>query len=492
MVRKMEKPEKIGDQADWPSPVEMDVNELKLDKRNFRIDFTDLDEGHTEDYRVVAEVVEKLFDEEEITEMAKEIVSFGRLYPHENLLAIKENGHNIVLEGNRRLLAIKCILDRKLVPKKHRTEFEREIGRVPDEVLASIRKIRVVFVPSRDATLRLIADKHSELSYKKWGLISQWRLIRERFTILGKDVDTVAESLGAERSTVVKSIKFSNLIDYIRSLSYWDDEGLRETINKNRLEPTRMTRALQYSDVVKALCILYDDIFSVSHSSEITQEKFDFVLSRFARASLTDSWDENITTRSSKEEVVSLIEKWKSEYDAIHQRNGAKEGGGSPTGEREDRAGGKKRGRKKGSEKYFRSLECAVSNPRLARLTEELSGINVTSFPAAAVMLTRALLETSLLFQIDAKGLTKKLKSGCKGGRCDLDTVISFTITNASALFKDKGIADSLHYLQGKGGHRRYMNDIVHGKWTDPAPAHVEAIAGDIRELLRAILNGDA
>ena len=53
-------------------------------------------------------------------------------------------------------------------------------------------------------------------------------------------------------------------------------------------------------------------------------------------------------------------------------------------------------------------------------------------------------------------------------------------------------MANPLRFLQGTGGHRAYMNDVVHGNWVEPTPAAVEAIAGDVRELIRAILSGAA
>ena len=118
--------------------------------------------------------------------------------------------------------------------------------------------------------------------------------------------------------------------------------------------------------------------------------------------------------------------------------------------------------------------------------------MNVSSFPAATIMLTRALIESCLLFQIESKGMVKQLRTRCQDGICSLEDVIKFAITNADKLFADKSITGPLRYLQGKGGHRKFMNDVVHGNWVDPAPSHVEAIAGDVREILRAILNGTA
>lgn len=57
--------------------------------------------------------------------MAEDIVSSGGLNSRENLLVVQENGLNIVLEGNRRLLAINSILNPKLVQSSKITKIDR-------------------------------------------------------------------------------------------------------------------------------------------------------------------------------------------------------------------------------------------------------------------------------------------------------------------------------------------------------------------------------
>ena len=93
------------------------VEDLKLDMNNFRID-----RGESNDWK---QIMLKLFDEEDIIEMAEDIISSGGLNPHENMLVVKEGGFNIVLEGNRRLLAIKSILHPHIVPDNYEAIFKK-------------------------------------------------------------------------------------------------------------------------------------------------------------------------------------------------------------------------------------------------------------------------------------------------------------------------------------------------------------------------------
>ena len=135
----------------------IDIDDLRLNKENFRI--------HFKTARDEAGVVRRLFQEEDIVGMASDIISYGGLYPHENLLAVKESEKIIVLEGNRRTLAIKCLLNQSLVPDEYKQEFREKTGELTEALKNSIRKVSVAFVPSRQAALRIIADKHSDISF---------------------------------------------------------------------------------------------------------------------------------------------------------------------------------------------------------------------------------------------------------------------------------------------------------------------------------------
>jgi hypothetical protein len=72
-----------------------------------------------------------------------------------------------------------------------------------------------------------------------------------------------------------------------------------------------------------------------------------------------------------------------------------------------------------------------------------------------------------------------------------LSEILKYSITHRKDLFNDhrnaKRVLDKI-----ESEHREYLNSIVHGSWLDPTPSKIEGIAGDIRELLRAILNGSA
>ncbi len=472
--------------------VEMKVTDLRIDKQNYRIDWKD----NTTD----AEAILKLFEEEKIIEMAEDIFSSGGLNPQENFIVIRQNEKNIVLEGNRRLLAIRCLLNPALIPNDFKQEFQK-IGPISPELIRAISTVNVVFMRSREEALPFIAAKHSGDSILQWGYISMWRHHYDVYVRANRDLDETVKQLKITRSKIIESIKFHNLINYARSLQFWDEQGLRNLINKNRLEMTRWTRALGYSDIVNSLGLSYGPApeYNISHSSDMSKEKFDYLIFMFTKAALLDNGEDKITTRAESDDVIPLIQRWKSEYDRLHPAPSPLRhtspssppnslNGMSPTTTTTTRP---RRFRGRAATRYFKALVCNINDQRLIKLTNEISTINVNNFPAASVMLARALIESSLEYQLKKKDKFMTYKNWCNG-KCDLDKMIKFVINNKVSLFQDPSIADSLSFLQGRGGHRRYMNDVVHGNYVDPTAAGVEAIAGDTRELLKAILNDSA
>jgi len=499
----------------------VDVKDLRLDKKNFRIDFSRVKNEH--------DIEKLLFGEEEIMEMAQSIVSANGLYPHESLIATKEDGKNIVLEGNRRVLAIRCLLDPSLVPLEYRGEFEKKIGNISEDLKKNISKVNVVFMNREDA-LKIVADKHSDISYKKWSLLSQWRFIRDQYRNLGLDINKTIDFLSPERPTDVSNgIKFINLIEYVRGLKFWDEQELRAEIEKNRLEPTRLTRALGYTEVINSLNLSFNGRFEVVTKTGVDKEAFDWVLFNFTKSALIDSEEwAKINTRSSKEEIVRLIKSWYDDYSRTHPNvatnkdsnqeipeNGGK---GPGTQQKEEKKGtphngdskmpeqNKPRAKNKKPSVYFEDLTCNIGNNRLIELSTELKALsnlkyknnNVEKLPAAAVMLIRALLESSLYYKIDNRGKLTDYKKWISKNRQNgssyetLNGLVSYAIDHADEIFK-KEYADKAKSVLNQV-HRNdldYMNSIVHGNWQDPTPERIQTLAGNLRELFNKILSGE-
>ena len=75
---------------------------LELDRMNPRI--PGIGNG-----RSTRDIVATLIEHEDVLALAKSIVDFGGLYPNERLIAVDEDRERVVVEGNRRLAALKLL-----------------------------------------------------------------------------------------------------------------------------------------------------------------------------------------------------------------------------------------------------------------------------------------------------------------------------------------------------------------------------------------------
>ena len=71
------------------------------------------------------EIIKHMIDKEKVRELAKDIVKKGMINPLDIIGIVVENGKKIVLEGNRRVCALKLLNDPSLAPKKHQKYFEK-------------------------------------------------------------------------------------------------------------------------------------------------------------------------------------------------------------------------------------------------------------------------------------------------------------------------------------------------------------------------------
>src|SRR5712664_4056730 len=120
----------------------MAVNALQLDAKNPRL-------GREKFSRAPRDIIQYLFDHDKAAEVAESIATRG-FFPNEPLLAIREGNHLIVVEGNRRLAALKALKEPGLLSGSVQKQVERFARRILD--INSIAKVPVTLAPDRRST----------------------------------------------------------------------------------------------------------------------------------------------------------------------------------------------------------------------------------------------------------------------------------------------------------------------------------------------------
>ncbi|MEM6499246.1 MAG: ParB N-terminal domain-containing protein, partial [Pseudomonadota bacterium] len=89
----------------------------------------------------------------------------------EPLVAVKENGKLVVLEGNRRLAAVKTLLDPEMLA---RFSSRKRLPDIEPDKLDTCRKLPVIVVPNREAAAGYIGFKHVN-GPARWSSIAKAR-----------------------------------------------------------------------------------------------------------------------------------------------------------------------------------------------------------------------------------------------------------------------------------------------------------------------------
>jgi len=161
------------------------------------------------------DAIAALVDEADVEELVQSIVHSGWL-DFEPLIVLRDG--NIVLEGNRRLAALRIIADPIL---------QRHYGiRLPADIHpnATPKQVRVVFVDTRNEARDFIGFKHVNGPHK-WDSLAKaryaWEWLQEDDSL---SLEDVASRLGDGHNTVARLVNGYILLEQARELGFDEEQ----------------------------------------------------------------------------------------------------------------------------------------------------------------------------------------------------------------------------------------------------------------------------
>ena len=164
------------------------MSDLDLDARNPRL--VGLDAGASQET-----LVRTLWRERAVDEIAASIAASG-YWSHEELFAVEEGGRLVVIEGNRRLAALKLLLD----PELQRAIGASGVPEITDERRAGIERVPVV-VTTREAQWQYVGFKHVN-GPQDWDSLAKAAYIAEVHNEMGVGLEEIARTIGDKNQTV--------------------------------------------------------------------------------------------------------------------------------------------------------------------------------------------------------------------------------------------------------------------------------------------------
>ena len=189
----------------------VNVAELAFDTSNPRLVEFGLSEDSTSD-----EIIKILWDAMDVEELVMSIAASG-FFRHEPLIVAQEDGRKIVIEGNRRLAAVKLLLKRQAEPK-----IVAKIPAISASKREALQEIPVVF-DTREGAWRYLGFKHVN-GPAKWGSYAKAQYIANVHRNYGASLRDIAKQIGDTHKTVQRLFRGLMVIEQAEYENRFDRE----------------------------------------------------------------------------------------------------------------------------------------------------------------------------------------------------------------------------------------------------------------------------
>ena len=173
----------------FSAPTQTQVSDLSFDLHNPRLVEYDLTSRSTE-----AEILQVLWDAMDVRELVFSIAASG-FFQHESLIITEEHGKTVVIEGNRRLAAVRVLLDPSVLSS--------EVAGVPqlsDDAKEQLRRLPTIS-GSREDAWRYIGFKHVN-GPARWSSYAKSEYITRVYRLYHVPLEEIAHQIGDTHKTV--------------------------------------------------------------------------------------------------------------------------------------------------------------------------------------------------------------------------------------------------------------------------------------------------
>jgi len=384
----------MRDYSMWPMKP-LSVANLKLDPQNPRIPPAERPFSQRE-------LIRELVEHDNVYGLAQSIVNHG-FFPTEPLVAVDEDGDKVVIEGNRRLAALKILLSPRTAPDNHVQKFSRLADRVSPPIIS---KVHTVVAPSREAAVPMIVERHTRQQIQNWVPAMQARFYRSLLE-RGLTAEQLKENYGITPGQLSDFLRLDTMYKIACSLDLAD--AIKDKVhNPHKFPLTNLERALESTLVRDFLRIEThpEDIFSGKGDPEQFKSALGKIVADVAEG---DVDSRKLRDKKAIQKYLQRISKFKpdpkkrgkfSALDLIKEP--------TPKPPKTPPKPTKRRRRSRGV--LPTSLKCQVGSQRINDVFSELRRIHPDKTPNAAAMMLRVLLDLCVSNYLD----------NCEAGRKEI------------------------------------------------------------------------
>ncbi len=366
----------INEYHNWVRSEEL-VTDLFLDPNNIRLEVV----KKTQDA-----LITDLFSNEDAMQIFESIVENG-FFPDERPVVVKENNKLVVVEGNRRVAALKVMLNPDLLGFQ-KNKVEKFLSQIN-----VIKKVEVLIAPNRDSVNKLLAIKHTKVTRRPWKPLRQAYFYHAQIE-KGKKVPGLMKDY--PNVDIPKFLKMWDVHQIATSLDYGSEEIAKKVHNQRTFPVSTIERL--YDDKGFRDYLGFD--FNSEGSIQISARKEDF--EKAFKVIVTDAVDRVIDTRKLGDE--------KDRRRYFEKISKPRTGKGPVTKVANFIAQSPPMQIKTPNHLAPKDIVSTLQSPAIERRLHELQTIPFKKFSNATHDLLRSFLELSLKKYLGNIGISPKLK----------------------------------------------------------------------------------
>ena len=211
----------------------------------------------------------------DVYSLAKSMTEDG-YFPDERIVVTEQDGSYIVLEGNRRITALKVLMNPDLAPDEMKSKFQR-LGEVVERKV--IAQCDALVAPSRNAATKLILEKHTQQSVLSWSPLMKAEFYR-KMTEQGISSVEISKQYNITPSSVQGFLRTSRI--YRIALGADLPSHVRELVSDPQKFPITNLERIYDNWEARKILTLSDDLETVSCSPSAFRKALNRMVSDIA------------------------------------------------------------------------------------------------------------------------------------------------------------------------------------------------------------------
>lgn len=459
------------DYSDWEVR-KLSVDAIRLDKQNPRLPEDMLNESQRS-------IIRYLIDEFKVLEIAKSITKNG-FFINELPIAAKEGKHFVVVEGNRRITALKLLRNPDLAPPRKKHTYARLAENVD---VNQWEKLSMYIAPTKESVAPILIARHGSEMTSPW-----LRIMKMRF--LAGDVlrkvpyEEIADRYSVPLSEVRTAAVTMLLREMVRDADIDDVE--KDKYLSEKFQTSTLTRFIETSSFLSKSGL---QVNGAALKYDIPEHEFIQIILRIFK----DIEGEAITARNDVKErskyisdIFEEVASGKKEKNTFEAKPNEPE-----QGKQEPR---KPKPRRRVEKLIPDTLEFNTGSQKLNELVKEGQKMSVGAYPHAGGLLIRTVLDLAVqrLYHInDALDETKEQNGRTFGLTKRINNMLSrhgdwFESSAIRKKFQRFVARDSQSFV-----HIETLNDYVHGDYGQPTKDDLRNFWAQFEPLIEMVLEED-